>query len=78
MGTGAECAHHLGDGQHQGAQALQVDLERTAGHVDHVAAQEHALWCRGKHTSTPGQLLLLQCLKTQSSHIETCMHAFKA
>ena len=36
-------AHHLRDGQHERAQALQVDLERAACDVDDIAAQEDAL-----------------------------------
>ena len=36
-------AYHLRDGQHERAQALQVDLERAAGNVDDIAAQEDAL-----------------------------------
>ena len=36
-------AHHLGDGQGEGSEALQVDLQSAAGHRDDVAAQEHSL-----------------------------------
>ncbi len=36
-------AHHLGDGQGEGSEALQIDLEGAAGDGDNVTAQEDTL-----------------------------------